>query len=238
MTRAFTHATSITGLDKDGNVLIVATNHPIVDYKTGALYQQPLTAVMSQLNQLNISDKIVDAKIDHITLEGDYDVYCPPEFMTDLGLRYALAACYKWVDPITGTKIFYKDGEVIVTGKVDIMNLDAAYQPFDPWKNKALAWQIMTDFGVSMCWDHNLQVTLSDPNRRYADQYTNDPDEIVRRMLRVAVVNRSFRPNWEWNGHIPLSMVKLPIKAEEVVLKGSDLPGGESHNDEPAHVAP
>jgi len=235
MTQQFTQAISITGLDKDGNVLIVATNHPIVDYKTGALYQQPLTAVMSQLGQLNISDKIVNAKIDHIQLEGDYDVYCPPEFMTDLGLRYALAACYKWVDPITGTKIFFEDGNVVVTGTVDILSLGASFQAFDPWKNKALAWQIMNDFAVSMYWDHNLRVTFSDPNRRSADQYTNDPDEIVRRMLRVAVANRSMRADWEWNGHIPLSMV---IKKEEVVLKGADLPGGENHTAPDTGLAP
>lgn len=208
MSNKFTHAVCITAYDKDGNVLAIGTNHPNVDYTTGELYQKPLSAITAYLNSLSFAQDIADLKIERIALEGDYEVWCPPEHMTDFGLRYALAACYNWIDPVTNTAITHKDGELTVVGKFDIMHLDGAFHAFDPWANQALAWQVMLDFGVTIYFDHNRQATFTDPNHRTPKQWTNNPDEILRRMLVMAVGNRHNRPGNEWDGRVPLSMVK------------------------------
>lgn len=204
----FTHAVSIAALDKDGNVLTVGTNHPNVDPTTGELFQKPIATIMAHFSCLNIANEIADLKVEHIPLEGDYEVWCPPEHLSDFGLRYALASCYNWIDPVTNTKIIHKDGELTVMGKFDILNLDGAFHQFDPWVNKALAWQVMLDFGVSIYFDHNRLATFTDPERRTYKQWTDHPVEILRRLLVVAIGNRMNRPGNQWDGRVPLSMVK------------------------------
>lgn len=211
MKQPFTKYVQVSGLNAEGNVVIIGTNQPIVQ-RDGILVQKPLAEILRYISNCQPSSEVVDIKVEHKVLEGDYLVHCDPDNMTDLGLRYALAACFNWVDPVTNTEIFYKDGDVTVRGKIDILSLGESFQPFDPWTNRALAWEVMTAFGISIIYDAFGHASFNQGSSTIS-KYWDEPADIIRQMVIRAVNIRTPRKGASqiFSGHVPLSMVKPSI---------------------------
>lgn len=251
----FTSFSQVTAYDADGKVLIVGTNHPTVEQGEIAMKQQPLMAIISKLNCYGFSDQIADLKIEHHPLEGDYEVWCDPRCMTDFGLRYAIARCYDMVDPLSGTEIVHQDGDLFVVGKPGPESIFSAFAPFDPWTNKALLWQIQMDFGITMHFDGRGEVTVNNITQRDRRFATNEREKMIREMLVCAINQRHYKPDTDYGGHVPLSMIQPTlvdrmqavadavrsaddVGPNEIVLNGADLPGGANHTAPDTGLAP
>lgn len=206
----FTQYTRVTALNAAGEVIAVSTNQPMVR-DDGILKQEPLGTIVGMFAQYGVATEIADMKIEHLPLEGDYEVWADPKHLTDMGLRYSLAAALNWIDPITKTKIIRSDGDLFVKGNIDIMNLNGSYQRFDPWENKALLAEILFGFKVSVRFDHMGLSTFSTSNSGGKWYDDNDYEEFVRTLCIHALYNRMVRrdDNKEFRGHVPLSMVKI-----------------------------
>lgn len=204
----FTSFSQVTAYNAKGEVLAVATNRPVVDGGEVGMKQQPLMAMIAQLNGYNFSSEIVDIKIEHHPLEGDYNIWCDPKCMTDFGLRYAIAKCYGMIDPLSGTEIVYQDGDLFVVGKPGIDSFFTAFAPFNPWTNKALAWQIAMDFAVSLKFDGHCNVIVIPSRNLDTKVKATQQDVVIRDLLIMALYQRHNKPNTDYNGHVPLSMVQ------------------------------
>lgn len=206
----FTQYTRVTALNAAGEVVAVSTNQPMVR-ADGILKQEPLGTIVGMFSQYGVANEIADMKIEHLPLEGDYEVWADAKHLTDLGLRYSIAAALNWIDPVTGTAIIFSDGDLFVKGTIDIMNLNGSYQRFDPWENMAQRAAILFAFKVSIRFDHHGRATFSTSNS--AGEWFEEDEGVafIRQLCIHAVYNRMIRPddNKSFRGHVPLSMVKI-----------------------------
>ena len=206
----------LKALTATGDVVAVAHNKPHVN-SAGELQQVSLVEMSrSFAYQLAEDQGVHEIITEHHPLEGDYEVRCPSEKMTDTGVAYALAAIMGWKSPINGAEITYKNGELTVINPFNITNLDAAFTPFKPQEDLAMAMAILLKFKVSIRFsDKELTASFgcSDSKGR---SFGDDPS-ILRELCRRAVDNAwGVIRDGQWDGTIPLSLVKPEPVVEPV----------------------
>lgn len=221
MSNEFSKYAIIKALNAAGEVISLTHNKPVID-GAGKLSQASVAMMNYHFSsRLGAEASLHDIVVEHHPLEGDYGVNCPSQFMSDTGVAYALAAIMGWKSPLNGAEIIYKNGELTVNNPFSITNLDAAFTPFKPQEDLAMAMAILLKFKVSIHFgDRDLSASFGCSMSK-GKSFSDDPS-ILRELCRRAVDNSyGVIPDSAWDGTIPLSLVDFP-KPEPVAETASN----------------
>lgn len=202
------HRVSVT---TPAGTIVMGQNVPDVSYD-GKLSQGTVQALLYHVTGCIERDAIVsDIKLEELPLEGDYLLRSPTDFMTDEGIAFALANIFNWKDPRNGAPIFHQPGEgLFIKNDVNILNLDNAFQPFDPINDLALCMTIMQMFKVELRYAERTGEAYFRGRAGCNNKFVT-PEEIRREICRTAIDCRfPHIQDSGWDGTVHLSMVSFP----------------------------
>lgn len=209
-------------------VIAICQNKPFVTPQ-GELSQSSSGALFHHAYRDLPDDAVItDTKFEEITLEEDYTVQCPPSYLNEQGITFALASILEWKHPIDNTPIRYEDGEFTVFRSIgSIFDLDKAFSTFAPCTDLATTMAIVLRFKPSLRFDPStlkLQFGYSSYHPS-GNQPQFDDDVMLREICREAILSStSVQPIGKWDGSVPLSMVALTVAPEstEHVRQGGE----------------